>query len=83
MEAVSNSQLNMNPMDVEVRPNTYTIFILFKLCFLIGSCLKKGPYKHYIKLLEFGKEPSSVGQLRNWALCKLSFEPDSINSQKK
>ena len=39
--------------------------------------------KTKIKLLEFGQEPSSVVQLWNWALCKPSFEPKSINSQKK
>ena len=32
----------------------------------------------YIKLLQFG----SVGQLQNWALCKMSLEPNSINLQK-
>ena len=31
---------------------------------------------------KFGQQPSSVGQLWNWALCKSSFEPKSVNSQK-
>ena len=43
-------------------------------------CLLMG---FYIKLLKFGQESSSIGQLRNWALCKQSFEPYLINSPKK
>ena len=37
----------------------------------------------YIKLLVFAYKPSSVNQLRNLALWKPSFKPNSINSQKK
>ena len=36
----------------------------------------------YIKLLEFAYKSSSVSQLQNWALCKPSFEPKSVNSPK-
>ena len=37
----------------------------------------------YIKLLEFAYKSSSVSQLQNWAVCKPSFEPKSVNSPKK
>ena len=37
----------------------------------------------YIKLLEFAYKSSSVSQLQNWALCKPSLEPKSVNSPKK
>ena len=50
---------------------------------LVKTMTSWGKRNLYIKLLEFGYEPSSVGQLRNQALCKLSFEPKSINSQKQ